>query len=66
MQVFKCPKCQSERVTVAHVQSFMANTGEHFCHSIKTQDADSPSYCIDCGWEGERQNLVVEGEADDD
>jgi len=52
-----CPECGSDRVTVAHVQKFMANTGEHWCHSVKTQDSDSESGCLDCGWNGMRQDL---------
>lgn len=52
-----CPNCDSIEVTVAHLQTFMANTGEHYCHSIKTQDSESPSTCLDCGWEGERKHL---------
>ncbi len=56
---YSCSKCGSERVTVAHVQTFMVNTGEHYCHSIKTQDSDSPASCLDCGWKGERHNLTA-------
>lgn len=52
-----CPKCGSEEVTLTHVQTFMANTGDHYCHSIKTHDANSPADCIECGWEGERLQL---------
>ena len=53
-----CPACGSDKVTVAHVQTFMVNTLEHYCHSMKTQDSDSPSRCLDCGWTGERQHLI--------
>lgn len=52
-----CPECGSDRVTVAAIQKFMANTGEHWCHSVKTQDSDSPAGCLDCNWAGERQQL---------
>ena len=52
-----CPECESTEVTVAHIQLFMANTDEHYCHSVKTQDPDSPAVCLTCGWRGERQNL---------
>lgn len=55
---FRCPECGSDRVTVSHVQLFMVNTGEHFCHSIKTQDSNSPALCLDCQWEGERKDLI--------
>lgn len=53
-----CPKCGSGQVTVQHHQVFMANTGEHFCHSVKPQDLDSPAGCLDCSWHGERKDLV--------
>lgn len=53
-----CPECGSGQVTVAHIQTFMANTSEHYCHSVKTQDNDSPSMCLDCDWQGVRKNLV--------
>ncbi len=58
MTTLTCPECGSKDVTVAHIQVFMANTGDHYCHSIKTQDADSPSQCLHCEWEGERQQLL--------
>lgn len=52
-----CPACGSDRVTTEHHQMFMANTGEHYCHSIKTYDSDSPATCLDCRWTGLRQDL---------
>ena len=33
-----CPICGSDRVTLDHIQTFMANTLEHYCHSVKVQD----------------------------
>lgn len=51
-QILSCPECKSNDVTVGHIQLFMANTHEHYCHSVKTQDHNSPSSCLDCGWEG--------------
>jgi len=36
---------------------FMVNTGEHYCHSMKTQDADSPATCLSCPWMGVRNQL---------
>ena len=55
--LLKCPECGSDKVTVCHKQRFMANTGEHYCHSVKTQDANSESTCLDCGWVGRRDEL---------
>jgi hypothetical protein len=50
----------SNKVTLAHIQTFMANTLEHYCHSMKTQDDDSPSKCLndDCDWTGLHRDLV--------
>jgi len=52
-----CPKCGSDKVTLTHEQKFMANTGEHWCHSVKTHDDDSKSSCLDCGWMGLHRDL---------
>ena len=53
-----CPVCNSQEVTLTHEQSFKANTGDHYCHSVKIQDSDSKARCLDCGWQGERRNLA--------
>ena len=58
MTKLTCPECGSEKVTVEHIQTFMANTLEHYCHSVKVQDADSTSCCLDCPWIGQRDQLV--------
>ena len=60
--IYVCPACGSDRVTTEHHQKFMANTGDHYCHSMKPQDADSPATCIDCQWIGERRDLKKEGD----
>ena len=57
-ELLKCPSCSSTEVTVSHVQQFMANTGEHYCHSVKTHDADSEATCLECQWRGRRDELV--------
>lgn len=56
-ETLTCPECGSENVTLTHVQKFMANTGEHHCHATKTQDQDSEADCLDCGWNGRRDDL---------
>ena len=53
-----CPVCSSTEVTTAHIQTFMVNTGDHYCHSMKTHDCNSPAFCTDCSWRGERQDLI--------
>ena len=55
--VFKCPECDSLKVTVTAEQKFMVNSGEHYCHSVKTQDHNAKTTCLDCNWIGTRQQL---------
>ena len=52
-----CPECESDKVATEHHQMFMVNTGEHYCHSMKTHDADSPATCLACRWTGLNQDL---------
>ena len=56
---YTCPNCNSDQVTTEHIQMFMVNTGEHYCHSMKTHDDDSPATCLNCGWVGKRVDLVA-------
>ena len=58
-EIYTCPECGSDQVTVAHIQTFMVNTGDHYCHSVKTQDSDSTARCIACDWNGERYQLSL-------
>ena len=60
--IYVCPECGSDRVTTEHHQKFMVNTDDHYCHSMKPQDADSPATCIDCQWTGERRDLKKKGD----
>lgn len=60
MSTLKCPECGSEEVTLTAEQMFMANTLEHYCHSVKTQDSDAKADCLECRWEGERRQLIEE------
>jgi transcription elongation factor Elf1 len=52
-----CPSCGSNRVTLTAEQMFMANTLEHYCHSVKIQDDEAKSSCLNCGWDGNRRCL---------
>lgn len=54
-----CPECDSTEVTVCHKQRFMANTGEHYVHAVKTQDSYTESTCLSCGWVGVRSDLKL-------
>jgi len=58
MTTYKCPECGSEEVTLTHEQAFMANTCEHYCHSVKIQDPDSKARCLDCDWTGQHHQLT--------
>ena len=55
---YTCPDCGSENVTVTAEQMFMVNTGEHYCHSVKTHDYGAKAQCLDCNWEDIRGKLV--------
>ena len=54
-----CPNCDSQNVTVTAEQMFMVNTGDHYCHSVKTQDSDAQACCLDCDWLGIRKQLRI-------
>lgn len=58
MTTYTCPECGSDQVTTAHIQKFMVNSGDHWCHSVKTHDSYSPADCLDCDWSGERSQLI--------
>ena len=53
----RCPECDSHQVTVTAETSYMVNTGEHYCHSVKTHDSDAKASCTVCSWEGRRHQL---------
>ena len=53
-----CPECRTDMVIVREVRSVMANTFEHYCHSVKIQDSNSQSTCLKCRWTGERKDLI--------
>jgi ssDNA-binding Zn-finger/Zn-ribbon topoisomerase 1 len=52
-----CPECGSKEVALTAEQMFMANTGDHYCHSVKTNDANSKATCLACNWVGRRLQL---------
>ena len=52
-----CPECGSTNVATESHAMTMVNTGEHYCHSMKGHDADSPATCLDCHWVGIRNQL---------
>ncbi len=56
-ELLACPCCGSDEVAVTAEQMFMVNTGDHYCHSVKPQDADAKATCLSCRWEGLHKNL---------
>lgn len=56
----RCPQCGSEEVAVTAEQMVMVNTGDHYCHTVKTHDPDSKASCLQCEWSGRRDGLVAE------
>ena len=56
-ELLTCPSCGGDRVTLVEETSYMANSGKHFCHSVKMQDSNAKSTCLDCGWTGQRKDL---------
>lgn len=61
-KIMSCPECESDRVTLTSEQSWMANTGEYWCETVKTQDFDAKATCLDCWWEGRHDELTGYGE----
>lgn len=57
-EVLTCPKCDSDQVTVTEETSFMVNTMEHYCHSVKAHDSTAKVSCLKCDWAGERKDLI--------
>ena len=53
-----CPNCESDEVAVTAEQMFMVNSGEHYCHSVKTHDDDANVTCLSCDWIGRRDQLT--------
>lgn len=64
-EAFTCPECGSGYVAVTAEQMFMVNTGEHYCHSVKSHDNDAKATCLECRWTGERKDLLIEEAKDD-
>ena len=57
---YTCPVCGSDDLLVTEETSWLLNTGEFFCHSVKTHDADAKVICreSDCEWVGELKDAV--------
>lgn len=51
---FRCPECESDNLIVSEVFSYYLNTGDFFCHSVKSHDFDAQVECMSCGWKSIR------------
>jgi len=56
-QTYRCPECETEELFVRAVTTYYLNTGEFFCHSVKTHDSEADVFCMDCDWKGTRKDL---------
>lgn len=63
--VLVCPECYSSDVYTEYHQMVNANTLEHWCHSVKAHDNDSPASCGNCNWRGERIDLILGDKTND-
>lgn len=55
-----CPKCDTEDILVYSVTSYEVNKNmEYFCETVKPHDSDAPARCMQCQWEGIRNQLIV-------
>ena len=57
---YKCPDCGNEDLLVRAVETYYLNTGDFFCHSVKTHDSDAEVVCLECNWTGTRGRLESE------
>ena len=55
-----CPECFTDQVLVYEERAVMANTFEHWCHSVKAHDDDAKAECLECKWKGDRAGLYKE------
>lgn len=56
----RCPDCGRYNTTVTEETTIMANTGRHYCYSVKACDGYARAGCLDCGWVGRRDQLKDE------
>lgn len=54
---YQCPKCGNKEILISSKTSYKMNSGEFFCHSIKTHDSYAEVSCLDCGYEGTRKEV---------
>lgn len=52
-----CPGCESSDVIVRAVTSYRVNSGEFYCHPVKTHDSNASVNCLACDWDGQLHEL---------
>ena len=57
--ILTCPECGSDQVACTAEQMFMANSGDHYCHSVKDHDSNAQATCLACRWTGQRKDLIA-------
>lgn len=57
--VYSCPQCgETEELTVEAHTGYYVNSGDHYCHLMKTHDPGAPCSCHACNWSGMRIELL--------
>lgn len=59
MNTIKCPCCGSSKLLVYSETAYWLNTGEHFCHSVKSHDKIAKVKCSDCDWQGKLKDVEI-------
>lgn len=56
---YHCPVCGSTNLLVYEKTAWVLNTGEFYCHSVKSYDSDAEVRCQDnsCNWVGELKDV---------
>ena len=52
-----CPECGTKKVVVVEETSYMVNTHEYYCFSVKAHDDDAKARCLKCDWQGRRDQI---------
>ena len=55
--LIRCPEYSSSEVLVYAETAYEVNSGDFYCHSVKTHDSDARVRCNDCDWQGQQDKL---------
>lgn len=56
---YHCPECESDDLLVYERTAYELNTGNFYCHSVKSHDAEAKVSCQDCEWEGFLNDILI-------